>query len=204
MISLSGTTIDILCDEKYLDSTTIIPNTIYCQDFNYNYLGDYYEREETTSPIEEVYTDLREVLSQTELILKTKALLFDLALAESKKTTISSIPKFTRIGSEIREMSEDMYFNKILRHSLAEINFLLEKENLNYQINVTIEEDIEIPEWKEILFLIKISKIKHEELIRLWKNIGENVRKKIELIEIENESIKKQCENISIILEEFE
>ena len=206
-MDFNNTTISNFCDEKYLDITTIIPDANYCQDFHYNYLADYYKKRESTPIVEALPIGSWEDGSQSELIqqiFEMKAQLFDISLTNSKKSTISSVPKFTKISSEIREMSTDTYFNEIFRNILSEIDFLLGKEDLIYQVNVKIEPDIEIPEWEEILFLIRIPRINHKELIRLWKKIGENVREKIELIEIDSEATKKKYENISIILEEFE
>ncbi len=112
---------------------------------------------------------------------------------------------FTEISPEIKELSEsNALFNDVLITALSEISFLMDKEmdKLNYQIQVKIEEDLEIPEWKETLILIKVPKRNPEDLIRLWKIVEERVRKKIESIKKENEEeINKINENLVIVIE---
>ncbi|CAG1005978.1 hypothetical protein METP3_03766 [Methanosarcinales archaeon] len=115
---------------------------------------------------------------------------------------------FTEISPEIKELSEsNALFNDVLITALSEISFLLDKEmdKLNYQIKVKIEEDLEIPEWKETLISIKVPKRNPEDLIRLWKLVEERVRKRIESIKKENEEeINKINENLAIFIEELD
>lgn len=112
---------------------------------------------------------------------------------------------FTEVSLEIKELSEsNALFNDVLMTALSEISFLLDREmdKLNYQIKVKIEEDLEIPEWKETLISIKVPKRSPKDLIRLWKIVEERVRKKIESIKKENEEeINNINENLVIVIE---
>lgn len=115
---------------------------------------------------------------------------------------------FTEISPEITELSEsNALFNDVLIVALSEISFLLDKEmdKLNYQIKVKIEEDLEIPDWKETLISIKIPKRNPKDLIRLWKVVEKRVREKIESIKEENEEeINKINDNLVIVIDELE
>jgi hypothetical protein len=115
---------------------------------------------------------------------------------------------FTEISPEIKELSEsNALFNDVLTTALSEISLLLDKEmyKLNYQIKVKIEEDLEIPEWKETLISIKVPKRNPEDLVRLWKVVEERIRKKIESVKKENEEeINKINENLAIFIEELD
>lgn len=100
---------------------------------------------------------------------------------------------FTEMSTEIIEMTKkDKLVDKSLREILTSINYTLKD---NYKINVQIEQDIEIPDWKEILIIIKLSDIDRKQKIRLWKIIEERARKHIK------NDINK---NIIIILEELD
>lgn len=115
---------------------------------------------------------------------------------------------FTEISPEIKELSQsNVLFNDVLTTALSEISFLLDKEmdKLNYQIKVKIEEDLEIPDWKETLISIKIPKRNPKDLIRLWKVVEKRVREKIESIKEENEEeITKINDNLVIVIDELE
>lgn len=102
---------------------------------------------------------------------------------------------FTEMTFEIKDMvKNDKFFNKSLRDILTSINYSLNNEN-NYKINVQIEQDIEIPDWKEVLILIKLPRRDRRQLISLWRIIEERARKNIKY------DINK---NITIIVEELD
>ncbi len=132
---------------------------------------------------------------------------FDSQIDIRPDTSPTIANSFTEISPEIKKLSEsNALFNDVLTTALSEISFLLDKEidKLTYQIQVKIEEDLEIPEWKETLILIKIPKRSPEDFIRLWKVVEERVRKKIESIKKENEEeINKINENLAIFIEEL-
>lgn len=113
-------------------------------------------------------------------------------------------PKFTKVSSEIQSMAKDQYFNKILMSAFSEIGSFLDKNDFTYQINVEVEEDIEIPEWNEIVLLIKVPKTSSDNFYQLWETIEGNVRKKIDSIKVDTDSTKKKYDNIVIILDELE
>jgi len=137
-------------------------------------------------------------------ILETRALISEIASVQSETSRRFPLEKITEISSEIRELSEkDLHFNKIMANTLTEVDFILDKDGINYRIRVEIEEDIEVPEWKEFLILIQVSITNYKELVQLWSKISENVRNKIESIKSENE-ILRGYKNFTIILEEIE
>ena len=119
-------------------------------------------------------------------------------------TTLNCHPKFTKVSSEIQTMAKDQYFNKILMSAFSEIGSFLDKNDFTYQINVEVEDDIEIPEWNEIVLSIKVPKTSSDNFYKLWETIEGNVRKKIDSIKVDDASIKEKYKNFVIILDNFE
>ncbi len=205
MISIIDSTSIPLCNEEYIDSTTT-PNNEICENFKYQMAGYYFKPPVSSLQVRDELTNSwldDSYLNSILTILETTALVSEIASIQSETSRRLSLEKITEVSSEIRELSEkDVHFNKILANTLTEVDFILDKDGINYRIRVEIEEDIEIPEWKEFLILIQISITNHKELVQLWRKISENVRNKIESIKSENE-ILREYKNFTIILEEI-
>lgn len=126
----------------------------------------------------------------------------------NRKSMPSTTPnihhKFTKVSSEIQTMANDAYFNKMLKGAFLEIGSVLDIQDFTYLINVEVKEDIEIPEWKEIVLSVKVPKTNPDKFFQLWEMVERNVRNKIDLIEVDDESIKEKYEHFVIILDEFE
>jgi len=217
----SGTAIIDLQDQEIWEPINVPPDAI-CKDFVYNHvLGTYPPAEGVTGLL--VPTNQHSSLpdnvnrwmvgNQPDLIRlqnvgrHRKCLRFIQPQIDKLRTDIvpTVANNFIEVSPEIKEISElDALFNDVLTTTLSEISFLLDKEmdKLNYQIKVKIEEDLEIPDWKETLISIKVPKRSPQDLIRLWKIVEERVRKKIESIKKENEEeINKINENLVIVIE---
>lgn len=213
----------LLCDEEVRDTDNINQN-ITCKGFGYNFTCDEYSLDMQKAwllvPTKSGITKSIEWMfdSQTNVdVIKpwwyaahhlVCPRYFGSQTDIRPDTSPNIANNFTEISLEIKELSEsNALFNDVLTTALSEISFLLDKEmdKLNYQIKVKIEEDLEIPEWKETLISIKVPKRNPEDLIRLWKLVEERVRKKIESIKNENEEeINKINENLAIFIEELD
>lgn len=217
----SGTAIIDLKGQEILNAP---PNTI-CKDFVYNPVWGAYPLAEGVAGLllpTNQHSSLSDnvnmwmVGNQTDLIRlrnvgqHRKRLRFIQSQIDKLRTDIvpTVANNFIEVSPEIKEISElDALFNDVLTTALSEISFLLDKETdkLNYQIKVKIEEDLEIPDWKETLISIKIPKRNPKDLIRLWKVVEKRVREKIELIKEENEEeINKINDNLVIVIDELE
>ncbi len=220
----SGTAIIDLKDQEILETINVPPDTI-CKDFGYHsVLGTYSPAEEVagllipTNQYSRIPDNVNRwmVGDQTDLIKlwnvghRRKCLSFIHSQIDKLRTDIAQTVanNFVEVSPEIKEKSElNALFNDVLTITLSEISFLLDKEEdkLKYQINVKIEDDLEIPEWKETLISIKVHGRNHEDLIRLWGIVEERVRKKIESIKVKNEEeITKINENLAIVIEELD
>lgn len=219
----SGTAIIDLQDQEIWEPINVPPDAI-CKDFVYNpVLGTYPPAEGVAGLL--VPTNQHSSLSdnvnrwmvgnQPDLIRlrnvghHRKCLRFIQSQIDKLRTDIvpTVANNFIEVSPEIKEISElDALFNGVLTTALSEISFLLDKEmdKLNYQIKVKIEEDLEIPDWKETLISIKIPKRNPKDLIRLWKVVEKRVREKIESIKEENEEeINKINDNLVIVIDEL-
>ena len=108
-----------------------------------------------------------------------------------------------KISQKIREIVNNIpEFDTILQTTFSEISFLLDKDNINYQINVDVEEDKEFPEWKETVVSIKIANINQEEIFQIWETIENQIQSRIN--GMGNETIKKEYENLILIVNHFE
>lgn len=216
-----GVALGLLRDEEVGDTDNINPN-IKCKGFGYNSTCDEYSLDKRRAGLlvptnQNIPKSVNEwmVGSQTNVDIINSLwytvhplvcpCYFDSQIDKIPDTSPTIANNFTEISPEIKELSEsNALFNDVLINALSEISFLLDKEmdKLNYQIQVKIEEDFEIPEWKETLILIRVPKRNPEDLIRLWKVVEERVRKKIDSIKKENEEeINKINENLVIVIE---
>lgn len=108
-----------------------------------------------------------------------------------------------KISQKIREIVNNIpEFDTILQTTFSEISFLLDKDNINYQINVDVEEDKEFPEWKETVVSIKIANINQEEIFQIWETIENQIQSRIN--GMGNETIKEEYENLILIVNHFE
>ena len=108
-----------------------------------------------------------------------------------------------KISQKIREIVNNIpEFDTILQTTFSEISFLLDKDNINYQINVDVEEDKEFPEWKETVVSIKIANVNQEDIFQIWETIENQIQSRIN--GMGNETIKKEYENLILIVNHFE
>ncbi|HJH30075.1 MAG TPA: hypothetical protein C5S51_10385 [Methanosarcinaceae archaeon] len=115
----------------------------------------------------------------------------------------SASKSMLKISRDIREMANDnKLFNTILQTTFSEISFLLDKDDIVYQINVDVEEDKEFPEWKETVVSIEISNINQEEVFQIWETIENQIQCRIN--RMDNETIKEKYENLILIVNNFE
>ena len=125
-----------------------------------------------------------------------------------RKSMLSTTPKlhhkFTKVSSEIQTMAKDAYLNTMLKNAFLEIGHILDIRDCTYRIDVEVKEDIEIPEWKEIVLSVKVPKTNPDDFFQLWEIVERNVRNRINLLEMDDEHIKEKYENFVIILDEFE
>lgn len=111
------------------------------------------------------------------------------------------------IHPEIRvHMENDEYLRKIIDVSIIELSNALEDED-SYFLEVFEENDAEVPTWIENVIKVRIGSMKFENKIKLWENLEERVRSKIEEIRGQLPPNKRRRidavnENLSIRLEE--
>lgn len=112
------------------------------------------------------------------------------------------------ISPEVQEILEkDEYSKIVLDNVLLEIQETLDLRDENYTVNVSLEQDIEVPEWREIVVAIQVRERDYNEKMNLWEEIEEKVRAKIEQIQSryppkEQKIIDKIYQNLSIEIEE--
>lgn len=115
----------------------------------------------------------------------------------------SASKSMLKISPDIREMANDnKHFNTILKTTFSEISFLLDKDDVAYQINVDIKKDKEFPEWKETVVSIELSNGNQEEVFQIWETIENQIQGRIN--HMDNETIKEKYENLIIIVNNFE
>lgn len=107
-----------------------------------------------------------------------------------------------RISHKIREMAKDQHFNTVLRTAFEEVSFLLDCENMGYEITVDVEEDKEIPEWKETVLSIRLFNVSEEKTFQIWEIIEDNIQSRIN--RMGNENITEKYENLVITVNNFE
>ncbi|MGQ9723592.1 MAG: hypothetical protein ACUVXA_20015 [Candidatus Jordarchaeum sp.] len=128
----------------------------------------------------------------------------------SAKTIFSPERRTFSINPEVREILEkDELSRTILDNVLLEIQEILELRDEDYTINISLVQDIEVPEWKEILFSVQVENRNYDDKMRLWEEIEEGVRTKIEQIrekypEDEWKIIDKINENLAIEVVEIQ
>ncbi|MDO9517760.1 MAG: hypothetical protein Q7J10_06885 [Methanosarcinaceae archaeon] len=114
----------------------------------------------------------------------------------------ASKPVF-KISPMIREMANNIpEFNTVLTTTYSEISFLLDKDDIDYQINVDVEEDKEFPEWKETVVSIKIANVNEDEILQIWETIENQIQSRID--HMGNETIKEKYKNLILIVNNFE
>jgi hypothetical protein len=86
------------------------------------------------------------------------------------------------IHPEIRQhMNSDEHLRKIIDTSVIELSDALKDED-SYILDVFEESDADVPKWNENIIRVRIGKVNFEDKIRLWENLEEKVRCKIEEI----------------------
>jgi hypothetical protein len=112
------------------------------------------------------------------------------------------------INPEVREiLKKDEHSRIIIDNVLLEIQEIPELKDENYYINVSLEQDIEVPDWKEIVVSVQVEGRDYDDKMRLWEAIEERVRTKIEHIRDkypakERKIIDRINENLAIEIEE--
>lgn len=164
--------------QAYIENITVTPKNIFVEPF----------------PFISMMHTIRRVLSTAET--------FD----HEKPASPSLLNNF--VSSEIKKINNKS-FDKLLNSILSEISFQLTKfeMNKNAKISVEITKDIEIPEWEEFVISIKlpsVNNINYEEYFDLWREIGENVKERVALTEVQDKKILEKYGNPMIILEEPE
>jgi hypothetical protein len=97
---------------------------------------------------------------------------------KSRNRTDSSDIKF-EVDASIEEMaSTTPIFNKMLKVLSSSLGDILTENNLKACIEIKIENDIEYPEWEEIVTTIKIPNIENDKLFEIWGLIESKVREK--------------------------
>jgi hypothetical protein len=104
-------------------------------------------------------------------------------------------------------LESDDILKTILDSLLQDIQEILESRDESYHISVSLEQDIEVPRWREILISVQVRERNYDEKMKLWENIEEMVRKKIESIRDERPKKERKIiddinENLAIEIEE--
>lgn len=87
----------------------------------------------------------------------------------------------TRIENEIYvELEKNPIFSKSLTFALETIQEVLNKYQKEYFIEIFQEKDIEIPQWKENIILVRLKNVSLEESIQIWEKIESKVEMLIE------------------------
>lgn len=97
--------------------------------------------------------------------------------------------RFFSITSEVRDkMRENEYLRMIIDKALIEIRDLPQLSSENYLVHASLERDIEVPDWEEIVVSIRIEERNFDEKMKLWEIIEQKIRSRIEVI-------RSQCVN---------
>lgn len=108
------------------------------------------------------------------------------------------------LDSETR-LVDNTSFDILLDEILDVIFLQLSKfgKNDNVIINVGMKRDIEYPDWEEFVITIKLPMtiLNYDIYFDLWSKIGESVKERISLTEIQDENIIKKYGNPIILLE---
>lgn len=127
---------------------------------------------------------VKERLSEFEKILKSRffeTIQFSEVYPIIPTVLLGPQIKAFSISPEVREMMETNELHRtILDSVLLEIQETLELRDENYYINVSFEQDIEVPEWKEILISVKVEDMDFIEKMNLWETMEQQVRTEIE------------------------
>lgn len=91
--------------------------------------------------------------------------------------------RFFSITSEVRDkMRENEYLSLIIDKALIEIRDLPELSSENYLVRASLERDIEVPDWEEIVVSIRIEERNFDEKMKLWEIVEQKIRSGIEVI----------------------
>lgn len=92
-----------------------------------------------------------------------------------------------------RKIGSNPLFDEILKTVLSEVSIILNEEigKIGYIIEVEIEPDYEFPQWIDNVITIKVPIEDPKYIIQLWKLIEEGIRKKIKLVDADQEEINK-------------
>jgi hypothetical protein len=105
-------------------------------------------------------------------------------------STKSLIPRFRFIEFtwEIKDLiRQDRFLRSVLDKVILEIYNLESLRDENFLVAVSLDYDVEIPDWREFVLSLKIEKMGFTEKIRLWESLEQRVRAKIEEIRNEEE-----------------
>lgn len=114
----------------------------------------------------------------------------------------------TKLQPEVGEMLEkNGHLRIIIGNVLLQIQEIPELKDENYYIDVSLEQDIEVPGWKEVLISVQVGGRDYDDKMRLWETIEERVRTTIERIRDkcppdERKMIDRINENLAIEIEE--
>lgn len=107
-----------------------------------------------------------------------------------------------KISQKVREMANDKHFAKVLITTFSEVSFLLDYENIDYEIAANVEEDKEFPEWKETVVSIRLFKVSQEKTFQIWQMVEDNIQSRIN--QMNDKTIAEKYENLVLIVNTFE
>ncbi len=107
------------------------------------------------------------------------------------------------ISPEIqKQMSENIWLDKVLTVALSEIETSLEHYSIyDAIIEVKIESDREYPNWEEIVISVNIPDVNNknpQELIKMWGVFEDKARKKIAELKNENKTENEEIDEINM------
>lgn len=121
---------------------------------------------------------------------------------ENRATACDIFRRFTDISPEVKEMAKNKEFNQVFTSALYEINCFLDRNNIAYTINAKVEEDIEFPEWKDVVVSVKIQQNNPERVFQIWETIEENIENRMSKLKDETGAIKEKYEKLVVVVEE--
>lgn len=114
-------------------------------------------------------------------------------------TSDKNVLNVWKIGQKIREMAEDRHFKTVIGTTFSEVSFLLDSENIEYEVVADIEEDMENTEWKEAVVSIRLSNVNTEKAFQMWELIENKVQNSIN--QLNDEIVKEKFKNLVLIVE---
>jgi len=117
----------------------------------------------------------------------------------STKTLIPRF-RFTEFTAEIKDLiQKDRFLRNVLDRAILEIYNLEPLKDENFLVTVSMDYDVEIPDWREFVLSLKIERKDFIEKMKLWESLERRVRAKIEEIRDEEERITGKGEIIDRI-----